>query len=301
MTRSVRSVEDLLVVGPFHEALRAAISRSGLTLDRLRCKIAQRGRPIAISTLSDWQKGHRRPGTEHSLLVVEALEEILGLPPKSLRNLLRHNAVGLDEHDGPIAELLDGFPLSRRRDVVIISQQQKAFVDRHGVTSRIWSRTLIRARRDGVDRYVMRYFGDPGCSIADVEPRALENCRLGRVERHPSQPVLVAELLLDTSLKAGDTWVFEDECRDRTGSPGTEYGHGFRCPVAHFLLEIRFDPGRLPSACYSYARSTLTDAMHRTGRLVPNGDHAVHLSASNVKAGVLGIEWEWPDGDHAGD
>jgi len=286
-------ITDLLVAGPFHQALRSAISARGLTLDRLRARLARRGMPIALSTLSDWQQGHRHPGSERSLSIVAALEEILDLPPRSLRRLIAHAAHGIDEGHGPIGELLDRFPRSRDRDTVILSQQQKVLLDQRGVSHHVWSRTLIRARRGGVDRYLLRYFGDRGCAIDEVELCALENCRLGRVERHHAQPVLVAELLLDTTLREGDTWVLEHALTDRTAEPGTDHGHAFRYTVEHYLLEVRFDPRRLPRACYSYTRANLHEPMHRTGWLEPTSHHAVHLSASNVRTGVLGIAWEW--------
>ena len=289
------SLEDLLVIGPFHEALRIAIKRSGLTLERIRSRIGQRGVPLALSTLSDWQQGHRRPGTERSLVVVGILEEILGLPRRSLRGLLEYTSAGIDEDEGPIGELLELFPHSRERDLTVITEQQKVFVDQAGITSRIWTRALLRARRQGVDRYLTRYFGDPGCLIDQVRLTALENCRLGRVERHRTQSVLVGELLLGTKLGAGDTWVIEYEVRDPSGEAGIEYGHAFPRPVAQYLLEVRFDPRRLPAACHSYARPALTDALHITGKLVLNRYHAVHLTASGVRAGVVGIIWEWPD------
>lgn len=178
---------------------------------------------------------------------------------------------------------------------MILTQQQKVLLDRWGVLYRVWSRTLIRARHTGVDRYLVRYFGDRGCAIAEVELHALENCRLGRVERHPTQPVLVAELLLGTTLREGETWVLEHALTDRTAEPGTDHGHAFRCPAAQYLLEVRFDPQRLPRACYSYTRAALHDPVHRTGRLVLNSHHAVHLAASDTRTGVLGIVWEWPE------
>jgi len=44
----------LLYSGPFHEALRAAVRRRGLTLDRLRAHLARRGLIVGLSSLSDW-------------------------------------------------------------------------------------------------------------------------------------------------------------------------------------------------------------------------------------------------------
>ena len=55
------SLEALLRIGPFHSALRAAIRRRGLTLERLRLRLGQQDVAVALSTLSDWQQGRVRP------------------------------------------------------------------------------------------------------------------------------------------------------------------------------------------------------------------------------------------------
>jgi len=54
----------------FHETLRAAIRARGLTLDRVRHHLAERGCTVGLSTLSGWQHGHTRPAspaTVHAL------------------------------------------------------------------------------------------------------------------------------------------------------------------------------------------------------------------------------------------
>ena len=79
--RAAAGLDSLLLTGPFHTALRAAIRERGLTLDRLRWHLAQRGIRIGLSTLSLWQHGHSRPERDSSLKAVRALEDVLGLPP----------------------------------------------------------------------------------------------------------------------------------------------------------------------------------------------------------------------------
>lgn len=290
--------------GPFHAAFRAAVRDRGLTLDRLRWHLNQQGVVIALSTLSDWQLGRRRPTRPGSLRAVAALETVLGLPAGSLLRLLVEPVPdgggppaarprdGLDERSGALGELLDGLPGSRDRDVDVISSQEKVFVDATRRASTVWCRTLIRARQGGVDRSVLRYFGDPGCRIAEVEVRALENCRPGRIRRHPAG-VLVAELLFDQTLRVGETWVFEHRLVDHTGQPCTEHAHGFRLPGQQYLLEVRFDPATRPVDCHAFAMPGLYDHRQRTAELTPNRHHAVHLVASEVSAGVLGIGWAW--------
>ncbi|MDP9866283.1 MULTISPECIES: hypothetical protein [Streptosporangium] len=278
----------LLHSGPFHQALRACIRENGLPLDRIRSRLAQRGLTVALSTLSDWQRGHRRPGGEQSMLVVTALEEILRLPGGSLTRLLDRGP-GLDGRSGALGEPLDALPGSRDQDAVVITQQQKVLIDAARMCASVWTRTLVRARRDGMDRYVVRSFVDPGTDLEGCEIHALENCRVGTVLRHQRRAVMVAELLFDHVLRAGDTWVFEWESVDRPTRPCVDHGHGFRQPVAHFLLQVRFDPLALPAECHSYVRSGPDETPFRTGVLVPTAHHTVHMAASDVADGVLGI------------
>jgi len=295
----------VLHTGPFHTALRAAIRKRGLTLERLRSRLVRRGAPVALSSLSDWQHGRSRPERANSVRAVTALEEILGLPRGALMTLLAarrgtnrgstgpRRLEGLDEHTGPLADLLDSLPDARRRDVDILSRQERAVVDTYRHVSRMRSRTVLRARRDGIDRYVVRFFGDPGCVIDDVVVRPLENCRLGRVRRHPHVPVMIAELLFDQVLAAGETWIFDNEVLDETGAVCTEHAHGFRHSVRQYLMEVRFHPDALPTAGYAYAQASLDDEPHRTADLALSSHHTLHLVATDVTAGVLGIGWEW--------
>ncbi|MFD0630293.1 multiprotein-bridging factor 1 family protein [Catenulispora yoronensis] len=77
-----------LRTGPFAEALRAAITARGLSLDSLQRRLSDRGVRVGTATLSCWQNGRRRPERPDSLRAVSALEEILGLPGGSLLVLL---------------------------------------------------------------------------------------------------------------------------------------------------------------------------------------------------------------------
>lgn len=284
--------------GPFHASLRAAIKCRGLTLERLQSRLAERGIPIGLSSLSNWQHGHSRPERANSLRAVRALEEILGLPPSALLCLLHTDGIkrrdGLEENDGPLGELLDRLPGSRLRDIDVLSCQQKLVVNADRRAPVVRTRTVVRALRDGVDRYVTRFFGDPGCDIADVTVVAGENCRLGAVHRHPSQPVLVAELLFGTVLSAGDTWVFDDEVREGASAPVcSEHAHGFRTAVSHYLIQVRFHPDAVPQQCHSYASAGLDEPPRRTAELPLSPDHDVHLVVNDVTAGVIGIAWTW--------
>ena len=83
-----RELGRLLEVGPFAEALRAAIRARGLGLERIRYRLRGRGTSLSLATLSHWQSGRCRPERPESLQALEYLEEILRVPEGSLRRLL---------------------------------------------------------------------------------------------------------------------------------------------------------------------------------------------------------------------
>lgn len=285
-----------LYTEPFHVALRVAIRERGLTLDRLRSHLARRGISVGVSSLSNWQTGQARPDTAASLRAVRALEEILGLPAESLIGLLP--AANPGSRAGvadiaPVTDLLDAVPRARERGVELVSVHHKVVVDAERRTSSVWARTTVRAVRDGVDRYVARYYGNPGCVPELVRPRSLGNCLLGRFVPHPTAPALVYELLFGHVLDVGETWVFECELVDPTAGVSSEFAYGFRYPAEQYVLEVRFHPSARPAACHSFAQRDLSDERHPTGRLALSPHGTVHLVASAVSSGVLGIQWEW--------
>jgi hypothetical protein len=297
-------LDVLLDTGPFAAAFRVAIRRRGLTLERLREHLARRGLPVALASLSDWQQGRRRPRSARSLLAVDALEEILNLPPSSLIRLLVDPASGaaapvaqlgrgVATHPGALAELLDELPGSREHTVDVLSTHEKVAIDGERHCAGISSRTVVRARQDGVDRHVLPYHGDPGCDIDRIRLNALENCRPGRVLRHPAG-VMVAELLFDRALRAGETWVFESRWTGRTGAVCTEHAHRFPYCGEQYLLEVRFAAAALPVGCHVFAQSGLSGERCATAALTVNRHHAVHLLAGGERPGLRGIAWEWP-------
>jgi hypothetical protein len=107
-----------------------------LTLDRLRAHLARRGISVSLASLSDWQK-RRQPARAAELVA-----------------------------RGAGAELLDTLPGAADNDVELVSAQHKMVIGASGHTTSLWTRTLVRALRDGVDRYLVRYYGNPGCDPA---------------------------------------------------------------------------------------------------------------------------------------
>lgn len=307
-TEPMPQLAQALESGPFHAALRAAIEARGLTLERLRNRLSQRGIQVSVTSLSYWQHGRTQPERPDSLRAVGVLEEVLGLPPGSLVALLGPRrprgprSLRSDFPDPPeevmgvgaaLSNLFDQLPGSRRYDLDLVSQYETVVLDSRGRLARLTSRTLAEARRDGVDRYFAVYQGDPGCDIERVEIEAVRDCQVGAVLRDAGARVVVAELLFGASVAAGETHLFDFCVHDGTARTTTAHSHGFRCRVDQFLLQARFDPAALPRRCYGFAQDRLDEPQRRTGELRLNAHHAAHLAVANITAGGVGIGWDW--------
>ncbi|MER5434507.1 hypothetical protein [Streptomyces sp. NPDC002588] len=304
-------LDTVLRGGPFHVALRAAIAARGLPLQRVQHHLTRHGVKVGVTSLSYWQQGARRPQRPESLRAVRALEEILHLPDESLIRLLE------DSGGSGGAVLAAGQPAGRSyrwfleaSDVLErLHAELECPLDSglhtlgHHERVRIGARRellgresqhIVRAHRDGVDRFVAVHHGDPGCAPDRMTVHALENCRAGRVRRHQDTGVLVAELLFDTRLRAGDTFLFRYAVEDGTAGVSREYVRGFGAAGGQYALQIRFDEHALPVRCHRFSQHSA--AAPRGGRqeLALSGrHHSVHLVEPRVRTGLLGIGWDW--------
>ncbi|AKZ55078.1 hypothetical protein SAM23877_2029 [Streptomyces ambofaciens ATCC 23877] len=301
-------LDSVLRGGPFHVALRAAIAARGLPLQRVQHHLSRRGVKVGVTSLSYWQQGARRPQRPESLRAVRALEEILQLPEESLIRLLaetdedtvarRPAARSYRAHveascvlDGLLAELdhlrSDGgvHSLGHHERIRVGARRELAGRESHHI---------VRAHRDGVDRFVAVHHGDPGCAPARMTVHALENCRTGRVRTHHDTGVLVTELLFDTRLRAGDTHLFRYGVEDGTAGVSREYVRGFGSVGGQYALQVRFDPAALPARCHRFTQhSPAAPRGARQELLLSGPHHSVHLVEPRVRSGLLGIGWEW--------
>ncbi|WP_338695394.1 hypothetical protein V2W30_09775 [Streptomyces sp. Q6] len=300
------ALEAILLSGPFHVALRAAIAARQLPLHRVQHHLERQGIKVGVTSLSYWQQGARRPQRAESMRAVRALEEILELPEESLIRLL-------DPVGGPAARR----PASRSyRSLVAASSVVERLLAElgsppdgglhtvgHHERIRIGARRellgtdsqhIVRAHRDGVDRYVAVHHGDPGCSPSEVAVDAVENCRTGRVRWDEGTGVLVAELLFDAHLRAGDTQLFRYGFEDGTAGASTEYARGFDFGGGQYALQVRFADAALPVSCHRFAQQSAAAPRGSRQELALNGRHrTVHVVEPQVRAGLLGIGWDW--------
>ncbi|MET7605376.1 hypothetical protein ABZU45_11735 [Streptomyces avermitilis] len=300
-------LETALRGGPFHVALRTAIAARGLPLQRVQHHLSRYGVRVGVTSLSYWQQGARRPQRPESLRAVRALEEILQLPDESLIRLLAtaEEQPGADrpgsrsyrslvEASGVLERLFAelGSPLDG--GLHTLGHHERVRIGAHRELLGRDSHHIVRAHKDGVDRYVAVHHGDPGCAPERMAVRALENCRTGRVRRHHETGVLVAELLFDTRLRSGDTFLFRYGFDDGTAGASCEYVRGFGFPGGQYALQVRFDEAALPVRCHRFTQHSA--AAPRSGRqeLSLSGQHrSVHLVEPRVRSGIVGIGWDW--------
>ncbi|MFF4321849.1 hypothetical protein [Streptomyces sp. NPDC001568] len=306
-TAEIGPLGPLLRGGPFHLALRAALAARGLPLHRVQHRLAARGIKVGVTSLSYWQQGARRPRHPESLRAVSALEQILELPDGALLRLLAapEAATGpgrpaarpyraLVSVGAAVEQLLDGLELPADGGLHSVGHHERVRIGADGEMRRRASQQIVRAHRDGVDRYLAVHHGDPGCDASRVEVRARENCRTGRVRCHPEAGVVVAELLFDARLRRGDTYVFGYGIEDGTGARSSEYVRGFSYAGGQYMLQVRFDEAALPVRCRRFARTGPLAPRTGLSDLTPSGRHrSVHLVEQGVRRGILGIAWDW--------
>ncbi|MCL8010739.1 hypothetical protein [Streptomyces sp. AS02] len=300
-------LDTALQGGPFHVALRAAIAARGLPLQRVQHHLSRRGVKVGVTSLSYWQQGARRPQRPESLRAVRALEEILQLPEESLIRLLAeadaHSALqrpaarsyrSLVEASGVLEQLLAELDCPVDFGVHTLAHHERVRIGARRELAGRESHHIVRAHKDGVDRFVAVHHGDPGCIPERMTVQALENCRTGRVRWHHDTGVLVAELLFGTRLRAGDTYLFRYGVEDGTADVSREYARGFPLAGGQYALQVHFTENALPVRCHRFAQHSA--AAPRSGRqgLALSGLHrSVHLVEPRVRTGILGIGWEW--------
>ncbi|WP_105973884.1 hypothetical protein [Streptomyces geranii] len=292
--------------GPFHVALRAAITARGLPLQRVQHHLWRYGVKVGVTSLSYWQQGARRPQRPESLRAVRALEEILQLPEESLIRLLARDDEragtqrpaarsyrSLVEASGVLEQLLTELEAPLDGGLHTLGLHERVRIGTHRELLVREAHHIVRAHRD-TDRFVAVHHGDTGCAPDRMSVHALENCRTGRIRRHHDTGVLVAELLFDTRLCAGDTFLFRYAVEDGTAGVSREYVRGFGVAGGQYALQVRFDCGALPVRCHRFAQHSA--AAPRSGRQelpVSDRHRSVHLVEPRLRPGILGIGWDW--------
>ncbi|MEV6521711.1 hypothetical protein AB0M43_07230 [Longispora sp. NPDC051575] len=299
--RDGRHLARVLRTGTFAEALDAAITARGLTLDQLRFHLAERGVTISQTTLSYWRRNRSRPERGASLRALGELEALLGLPASSLVVLLgppRPRGRWLNGCDrdylwpseAPVMTQLGAEPQGRFE---ILSTYDVVTVAADRSELRVRCRPVMRALRHLIDRCVIFYQAED--TDPDQEPPevvATRFCSVDRVRYDPHSRLLVAELLLDRTLRAGEDTIIEYEFRFAPGRRRDYFHTRFHYGSREYVLQTEF-LGAAPTRCDSYRRLTC-DGPDLESRPVPIGSsNTALLVERDVPPGVCGMRWEW--------
>lgn len=286
----------------FAKGLREAISIRGLSLERLRAHLAQRGHPVSIATLSYWQTARSRPDRAASLAALESLEEILGLEPGALASLLplkrrrtaaafvptadpAHGSVRYGERlDEAVAQLGLGWADGLRR----ISVHDILVLDDRGFSRVMMAREVVVAEEATVTRFPIWALRDDTSMSYRIEGR--HNCTVTNIINVDDEPVAVVELTLSRPLPPGQALVLEYQMDVSGGqAPMTEHLRSCRHPVREVHMEVRFGAGPLPRSAEQF---TLAGDQRRAAPLLVKGPNLA-LRHSDFGPGVVGIAWVW--------
>ncbi|SDF93757.1 hypothetical protein SAMN05216553_104270 [Lentzea fradiae] len=290
----------------FAEELTRAVEASGLSLERIQRHLESRGVQVSQSTLSYWRRGRSRPERPESLSAVAALEEILRLETGALTGRLGDRrprgrwverttalegiwaaaAIDLGREIARVDHLL---PVPAR----YLNVRDRASIgkDRREVEIRV--STVIEAFEDGVDRVLLAKTAD-GTDRSPGDVVAEGSCRLGRVRKDAEHKLLVAEIILDRVLRAGDTGLVDLRLLSDPGADSSRVDRTFLRPLRNYLLEVEFHPDAVPVRCHSFTKQGPDAPAVDTGELWIGTTAAAHLLVHEAQAGhVHGIRWEW--------
>ncbi|MCK2238095.1 MULTISPECIES: hypothetical protein [unclassified Crossiella] len=289
--------------GPFHHALYLAIQLSGLTLQRIQVRLADRGHRVSLASLSYWQRGQSRPHRHASLRVLRELEEVLELPPRALLALLDRPAP--EPPAPPVHPLVlrgrRGAPISGRRlphpadAIVPLSVHEHWTVGPDRAVRSMRVRAVLQAMVDGVDRHLVRLAAPAGALPNRWQS---DTCRLGRIHTDPDGGGVLAELRFDRPLRQTETCLADYELGYRPEEAlVTSCERRFLLGCREYRLTVAFDPRATPAKVWRVHRA----AAHPAGRDGQREATELRLGARNeaqlvgfdLGPGGHGISWLW--------
>jgi len=201
----------------FAEALTRAVDETGLSLERIQHHLGQRGLQVSLSTLSYWRRGRSRPERPESLKVVAVLEEILGLPDGDLTGRLgRKRPRGRwvdqpltlehiwDEQAGDLGGVMAQIHRLGPTPMTYLSLRDVQVIGSDGREAEMRCTGVVQALEDNVDRFLAVQRAEPtDTAVGSIE--AGGPCRLGRVRSDEASGFLIAEIIFDRVLRAGET------------------------------------------------------------------------------------------------
>ncbi|MGW5068264.1 helix-turn-helix domain-containing protein [Streptomyces cyaneofuscatus] len=294
----------------FPAALREALGRRGLSLERVSERLRARGIGVSQATLSSWQRGRSQPERARSLRAVEVLEEILELPGGALRSLLgprrprgrvaptRGEAAALQVlgEDSVVEKALGERFRHFNQETGSLLIHDVVTLGASGTLSNLTTTNVLRANRAGADRALfVLSFDDEQAEPLDIR---VTSGRLGEATYLKGLKSLVLEIHFGRELAKLDTTVVSyavDVSPSR--EPATHYERWSRANLHEYLQQVFFHPDALPSGCRRYFRDQVGSPPRAQRRISMNDSHSTHVLASRCKPGVHGVAWDFDTGE----
>lgn len=248
---------SLTTLSPFAVALRAAIDARGITLARLHERLAARGNPVSVATLSYWRSGARRPEGAQSLAAIADIEDLLGLATDALAGLL-----GPTNRTGPLGP--SAFPFEEE----LLEQRVKETFEAmgavypdptreltvHSVTDvgpggrvlRRTTRAVVQAT-SGTVAAIPFVEITPGDRTPSPHFEAIGGGHIATTFSHPSEEVHGVLFALDRPITSPASTLIEWAVVYPEGFPATDgTGHGISLQARELLVWTRFAPDSVP-------------------------------------------------------
>lgn len=286
----------------FAAALRRAISGRDLPLAEI-CRLAgDYGVQVSPATLSLWQSGRRTPRTKGSLRIVGALEDVLEVPPDSLRRFVsipvragrplgRPVLDDLPAAPAEVNEALSELGMRGVHEFDDVSAQALLEVGPDRMPASLTLTKVVRANRDGARRTLaLGYAGEPVEQVPRLIPVA--GFTIGRRIERPGSGLFAAEIILPAPVRRNETAVIELRIENPLydgPNPGS-YGYVVPGRTAQVVLMVRFAPGCDPDGGEAF----LLDREGREHDHTPQRPLAgLHHVAHDFGPGAVGLRWWW--------
>lgn len=293
------TTSDEQTVTSFAQALSAAIRARGFTLSHLHARLADRGNPVSMATLSYWRSGARHPEGAQSLAAIADLEELLHLDRGALLDLL-----GPSLRTGPLGAT--AFPFDedlveqRVRETFLalgaaypdptreLTTHVVTDVGPDGSVLRRTTRHLIQAT-SGIVSATPFVELTPGTPVPAPEFVAIGGGRISALHSHESAEVHGFLFELDHPITAPSTTLIEWAVIHQPGHPAADgSGHGVAFQSRELLLWTRFDPAAVPD-WLDEVEETPTGVTITPRTL--DGAPSVHAIRRGFGPGALSMRW----------
>ena len=276
----------------FATRLTQAIDNSGLTLARIRSAIAERGLSVSGATLSYWTSGRSMPTRARSRLLLEELEQVLGVEAGWLTDAIAGptapDGLHLSGNGEKLARAIEELGVRRDRgwQQIVVHQITTIGVDRAEKSAE--TRELVRAPRDGMQYWALAMTGHAGNAVCE------ETAFCDVVVSHEVEPgTTLFGFATSRPLSAGEAIgtryriaypLNGDEC--------CEVGYGLTDGSSQLLIEVRFD-GEMPRHFQRrFTPGDQSEPLDVEGPLVMCGSR-VQCVVEKAQPGIHWLSWEW--------